>query len=159
MHDPTTDERLSALIDALAELMPADQRIDPPSRAGPFELLFDVDSRRIRLICQLDATPLGITVACPLGPVPDHKRGTVLRQLLRLNLATAWTGTHMGCDPVSSRLYALHTLALDEATPDRLHNTVRALIQWAEQWEEDPGLSRLEPRREGDGQPDVTQLA
>jgi hypothetical protein len=159
MHDPTTDERLNRLLDALAELVPSDQRIEPPGQAGPFELRFDVDSRRIRLICRLEATPPRITVACPLGPVPDHDRGTVLRQLLRLNLATAWTGTHMGCDPVTQDLYALHALTLLEATPARLHNTVHALIQWAEQWDEDPSLAHLQPRREGDGSPDPSRLA
>lgn len=159
MHDPTADERLSALFDALAELMPADQRIDPPTGAGPFELRFDVDSHRIRLICELDATPPRVIVACPLGSVPDHDRGTALRQLLRLNLATVWTGTHMGCDPVTQHLCALHTLTLNEATPGRLHNTVRALIEWAEHWHGDPGLAQLDPRREGNDLPDVTRLA
>lgn len=148
MHDPTMDERLSRLLDALADLMPAEQRIDPPSEPGPFELRFDVDSHRIRLVCRLEAEPPRITVACPLGPVPDHDRGTVLRQLLRLNLATAWTGTRMGCDPVTKDLYALHAIALDEATPARLHNSVHALIHWAGQWNEDPSLARLAPRGE-----------
>jgi hypothetical protein len=159
MHDPTTDERLCLLFDALAELMPADQRIAPPDRSDRFELRFDVDANEIRLICTLDATPPRITVACTLGPVPDHDRGLALRQLLRLNLMTAWTGTGMGCDPVTQRLYALNTFALDDATPRRLHNTVHALIQWAEQWREDPGLAHLQPRSDRDSPLEPLALA
>lgn len=159
MHDPTTDERLCLLFDALAELMPADQRIAPPDRSDRFELRFDVDANEIRLICTLDATPPRITVACPLGPVPDRGCGLALRQLLRLNLLTAWMGTSMGCDPVTQRLYALNTLTLEDATSGRLHNTVHALIQWAGQWREDPGLVHLQPRSDRDGSLEPRALA
>lgn len=139
MTEPSALELLERLLKALSEELPADWPLAPPQGEGPFLFDFEIDSMPVKLLCDPRQAPASLTVACPLGPVPegDTLAEAALRQLLRVSQLTAGSGTVAGYEPGDRRLHLLHVVPLATASARLLVATMTGLAHMARRWRED----------------------
>ena len=139
MTESRATDLLERLLNALSEELPADRPLAPPRGEGPF--LFDVEiaSMPVTLRCDPRHSPACLTVACPLGPVPegDALAEAALRQLLRVSQLTAGSGTVAGYEPGDRRLHLLHVVPLATASARLLLATMTGLAHMARRWRDD----------------------
>lgn len=134
MDEPTAHELLSRLLSALSDALPADKPLAPPAGNEPFLHEFRWESYPVQLLCHLAIAPAHITVACPLGPLPERDAETALRQLLRANHLIATSGSTTAYEPADGTLYLLHTRPLSEVSAVTLVETMASLVTVARRW-------------------------
>ncbi|AOS77514.1 MULTISPECIES: type III secretion system chaperone family protein [Hydrogenophaga] len=134
MDEPTAHELLSRLLSALSEALPANQPLVPPDGNAPFFHEFRWESYPVQLLCPLAIAPVHVTVACPLGPVPERDAETALRQLLRVNHLIATSGSTTAYEPADGTLYVLHTRPLTAVSAVMLIETMASLVTVARGW-------------------------
>lgn len=139
MTEPRTPELLERLLRALSEELPADRPLALPRGDGPFLLDFEIASTPVKLLGDPRQAPASLTVACPLGPVPDGGAlaEAALRQLLRVSQLTAGSGTVAGYEPSDRCLHLLHVVPLASANARLLVATMTGLAHMARRWRED----------------------
>lgn len=139
MNERSASELLERLMKALSEELPADRPVEPFSGDGPFLVEFDIGSQPVKLLCDPLRTPASLTVACPLGPVPegDAPAEAALRQLLRVSHLTAGSGTVAGYGPQDQCLHLLHVVPLATANARLLVACMTGLAHMARRWRED----------------------
>ncbi|NCT98054.1 MAG: hypothetical protein GXD23_11850 [Comamonadaceae bacterium] len=139
MTEPPAPELLERLLNALSEELPADRPLALPRGEGPFLFDFEIASMPVTLLCDPRQAPASLTVACPLGPVPEGTAlaEAALRQLLRVSQLTAGSGTVAGYEPGDRRLHLLHVVPLATASARLLVATMTGLAHMARRWRED----------------------
>lgn len=139
MNERSAHELLERLMKALSEELPADRPVAPLQGDGPFLFDFEIASMPVKLLCDPLQAPASLTVACPLGPVPegDALAEAALRQLLRVSHLTAGSGTVAGYEPGDRCLHLLHVVPLDTASARLLVATMTGLAHMARRWRED----------------------
>ncbi len=134
MDEPTAHELLSRLLSALSEALPANQPLVPPDGNAPFFHEFRWESYPVQLLCPLAIAPVHVTVACPLGPVPERDAETALRQLLRVNHLIATSGSVTAYEPADGMLYVLHTRLLAGVDAPMVLQTMESLVTVVRGW-------------------------
>jgi hypothetical protein len=134
MDEPTAHELLSRLLSALSDALPADKPLTPPAGNEPFLHEFRWESYPVQLLCHPAIAPAHVTVACPLGPLPERDAETALRQLLRVNHLIATSGSTTAHEPADGTLYVLHTRPLAAVSAVMLIETMASLVTVARGW-------------------------
>lgn len=147
MDEPSAKQSLARLLRDLSEELPADRPLAPLAGEGPFLFEFEIGSRPVKLLCGPLSQAASVTVACPLGPVPDGEAQAqaVLRQLLRVSHLTATSGTSVGYEPLEACLHLLLVVPLATASARLLLAAMAGLADMARRWQEDHFLGADPP--------------
>lgn len=139
MTERSAPELLERLLKALSEALPADRPIALPPGDGPFLFDFEIASQPVKLLCDPRQPEVSLTVACPLGPVPegDALAEAALRQLLRASHLSAGSGAVAGYESGERCLHLLHVEPLATASAPLLLATMTGLAHMARRWRED----------------------